>query len=329
MAESTLSLNIDNLRKAIARYLGYGQNPVHASLSADAQADIDAIMASGLRQFYFPATLGERYAHKWSFLMPTTTLTTSAPYETGTVTIVAGVATLASGTFPSWAADGEMIIDGLTYTVASRDGNTQVTLDDTSVTASAGTTYSLVRPIITLPDDFGGLLSPLVYQPGQAQYGRPLVQMDADGILAKRQYSDVLAPPSIFALRPKTFTAATGQRYELMFWPVPDAAYILTYRYRVRPNALGSSEYPYGGVEHSETVLASCLSKAEERRLDSPGPLHAKFLEHLAASISFDREVGAPRTLGIDRDTGDVECWPCDALRSNAGYLIPDGYTLG
>ena len=329
MAESTLSLSITELRKQIGRFMGYGLNPTHASLSADAQADIDAIMGSGLRQVYFPALLGERYAHKWSWLMPTTTLTTSAPYSTGTVTIVDGVVTLAGGTFPTWAADGELIIAGVTYTVNTRDSGTQVTLDDLTLDAAALTTYELVRAMQTMPDDFGGLLSPLVYLPGNSQYGRPLVQGDHDMIYAKRQWSDATSPPAFFAIRPKTFTAATGQRFEILFWPVPDAAYILTYRYRVRPNTLGSSEYPYGGVENSELFLASCLAKAEERRNDGPGPLHAKFLETLQAAIAFDREVTAPHSLGIDRDRGDVEMWPTDASRIGGGYLVPDGYTLG
>lgn len=114
MAESSLSLTVDNLRKQVAREMGMGLNITWASLPTDDAAYVTDIIASGLRQFYTPATLGERYGHSWSFLRPATTLTTSAPYSTGTITVVAGVVTLASGTFPSWAADGEIIFSGTT-----------------------------------------------------------------------------------------------------------------------------------------------------------------------------------------------------------------------
>jgi hypothetical protein len=318
MAESSLSLTLTELQTALADYLR-----TTYTLSSTL---IDPIIKSGLRQFYFPVALGEKYAHQWSFLRPTTTLTTNAPYSTGTVTIVAGVATLASGTFPSWAADGELIIDGETYSVASRDSGTQVTLDNTSVAASAGTEYQLIAAVYTLPDAFGGLISPLTWQPGQTEW-TTLVQTSEQSIRTRRQYVDIVEAPQRFAIRPKTFTAATGQRYELMFDPVPDAAYIFTYTYRVRPDTLGSAEYPYGGMEHSETILASCLSAAELRRNDAHGPFHAQFLERLQASISFDREVGAPATLGCDGDWEGMNI--SGDYRIGGGTILPDGLSLG
>jgi hypothetical protein len=68
-----------------------------------------------------------------------------APYNTGTVTIVDGVVTLAGGTFPSGAAEDRLVVNGDTYTVATRDSDTQITLDNLTVDVGAGAAYSLVR----------------------------------------------------------------------------------------------------------------------------------------------------------------------------------------
>lgn len=329
MAESSLSLTTVEFRKAIARYLGLGVNVTFSGLTATEQADVNSMLNMALRQFYWPHTLGTKYGHRWSFLMPTTTITTSAPYETGTVTIVAGVVTLDSGTFPSWAADGELILDGITYTVNTRDGNTQVTLDDLTVAASAGSEYQLVRPFYTMPDDFGGLLSALTWRPGETSW-TTLEQSHELALRERRQYTDLVDAPQRFALRPKTFDATVGQRFELLFEPVPDDAYIFTYTYRVRPNQLSDSNlYPYGGAEHSETILASCLAVAEKVRMDAPGPMMQEFLTKLQASIAFDQEVTTPHFLGIDTDRSEETPWPSDTPRLGGGYIVPDGYTLG
>lgn len=329
MAESSLSLTTVEFRRAIARYLGLGVNVTFSSLTATEQADINQMLAEALRQFYWPHTIGTKYGHRWSFLMPTTTITTSAPYETGTLTIVAGVVTLSGGTFPSWAADGELIVDGITYSVNTRDSATQVTLDDTTLAKSAGETYQLVRPFYTLPDDFGGLASPLTWRPGESSW-TTLEQSHELALRERRQYTDVVDAPQRFAIRPKTFDATVGQRFEMLFEPVPDGAYIFTYTYRARPNTLSDSNlYPYGGAEHSATILASCLAVAEKVRMDAPGPLMQEFLTKLQASIAFDQEVTTPHYLGIDTDHSEESPWPSDTPRLGGGYIVPTGYTLG
>lgn len=74
MAESTLSLDYDDLRKAIGHFLGYGRTI--ADWSARDREDIEEALKVGLRKFYFPGTQNGRTFHEWSFLRPTATLTT-------------------------------------------------------------------------------------------------------------------------------------------------------------------------------------------------------------------------------------------------------------
>lgn len=84
MAESTLSLSIDDLKAEIGHFLGYGRGtPAGESAWTTAQANnITAVLKSGLQQFYTPPALSEREApHSWSFLRPFASITlTSGQY---------------------------------------------------------------------------------------------------------------------------------------------------------------------------------------------------------------------------------------------------------
>lgn len=78
MAESTLSLTIDDLRGEVGLFLGWGRGTPsgdEAWTSAKAAA-INSCVKSGLRQFYYPPPVeGQENAYDWSFLRPTATFT--------------------------------------------------------------------------------------------------------------------------------------------------------------------------------------------------------------------------------------------------------------
>src|SRR4030067_839350 len=105
----TVSLTVDytTLRREIGRFLGYSRDS--AEWDADQTTDVADILTSGLRRYLSPPPVsGERYSHEWSFLSPVATLTTTVPYTTGTIGVASGVVTLSSGTFPAWAAQGQL-----------------------------------------------------------------------------------------------------------------------------------------------------------------------------------------------------------------------------
>jgi hypothetical protein len=68
---------------------------------------------------------------------------TSTPYTTGTVTIAAGIVTLAGGTWPTWAGNARLTVSGTVYVISTRDSNTQLTLTNLAVNVGAGATFSL------------------------------------------------------------------------------------------------------------------------------------------------------------------------------------------
>lgn len=276
-------------------------------LTEDEANDLIDVVKTGLRNVYAPLPL-DGYTHRWSFMDPITTLTTRAPYSTGTVTIVAGVVTLAGGTFPTWAASGELRIDGVAYPVATYSSGSSITLDDTSIAAAAGTTYELVQQVYDLPDDFGGIIGPLTYRPGTPNTSLEVGLRSETELRRSQRVLDVPTAPRYYAIRPKTYSGGTsqGQRWELLLDVPPDRAYVFTYRYSRSPDTISTAnQYPYGGLYMAETYKESCLAAAELMLRDlANGPHKQKFLENLKASIEKDRAEMVPDSLGVDYGQG-------------------------
>lgn len=305
MTESTLSLAFVALQQEVGHYLGHGRTV--AGWSADELADINAAVAKGQRQFYFPPAIspGQR-PHKWNFLTPIDTLTTVATYSTGTVVVVSGTCTLSDGTWPSWAAThGTLTIDTTEYAITTREGDSQLTVVGDNV--SAGATYTLEHDgNYDLPDDFGDILGELTYE---AQTVYPPVRIVGEGkIRALRQQQDIRSRPTVAAIRPKSSDLTSGQRFEILLEPIPDAAYVLSYRKSLLPDALTSTDsklIPLGSMMHTETLRASCVAAAEMQDLDKKGPKWTDFMERLSASVAYDQEMGSPDFFGYNSDNSD------------------------
>jgi hypothetical protein len=301
--EREFNYNYTALRTAIADYLGMGRNTEGTGTSwSDTDAyRLDAIIKSALAKVYYP-----NGGHIWSWLRPTSTLTTTAPYDTGTVTIVDGVVTLSGGTFPSWSAQGEIAISSGVYTVSTRDSNTQVTLTDVTVDASAGTDYTLRRYLYDLPTDFSGFEGQLTYAASQSVIYPPIENVSDSTLRRHRQQWDETDRPRYVAIRPKTLDTTLGQRWQAAFFPAPDAAYVLEYRYRVEPQMLSDAyPNPYGGPDIGELILEMCLAVAEQRYRDERG-LHTQEAEiRLAAAIEHDIRSYSPDVIGYNADNSD------------------------
>jgi hypothetical protein len=309
MAESTLTCDLSYLRTIVTEVV-YGGDGNYDGLLGSEQARVNRIIQSGLRMFYHPHQVVQGIQpHAWSFLRPKATLSLNAAYSTGTVTIVAGVVTLAGGTFPSWSAAGVLLVDGTDYDVDTRDSDTQVTLTDLTVTASAGTSYEIHQDDYDLPDDFFRLIGrPTFANADNTSYD--LEVLSEAWIRQQRQY-DNLAPgtssqPYGCAVRQKTFSETVGQRYELMFYPrvINDAT--LTYRYEIRPSMPTlTNKYPHGASDHSETICAAVLAAAEMATDEVQGVRWGHFVRCLTNSVSGDSWVEAPVKMMYNADTSD------------------------
>jgi hypothetical protein len=280
-----------------------------------------------LSQFENPPPIaGERTAHNWSFMHPWTTLELTPAYATGTVTIVAGVVTLAGGTFPAWAAQGDIWVtdddESRRYSVNTRDSNTQVTLNDTSVAVSAGAEYSLKRHSYDLPADFGGTMeNPFNFQRDNIYAGRTIKHVGAHEL---RQFDrDLDGVPCVYSLDSIAPTTTASSTWKVTFAPLPGSTMFLEYQYHaVPPDVTSGGTYAYGGAVHSETILASLVA-ATKKKLNhqDADQAYADFMRKLDASVRYDRQNFKRTDYGVRR-------WDADCHTPRHRYSSIDDATL-
>ena len=125
--------------------------------------------------------------------------------------------------------------------------------------------------------------------------------------------------PKQWASRWKGQPAVAGQKQEVVIWPLPDNVYTIKYAYKVLPDApLTGAPYFYGGAQHSQTILYSCLA-AGERRLDGNRMNHqGSYQQKLAVSIALDA-ASAPKNYGYMDDPGNGQSW-----REGEMWVLPD-----
>ena len=296
VGESTLSGTRADIKRAIGRFLGISRD--YTDWTAEQTRDVNDIIESGERTFYLPVN------HTWTFLRPEFSQAINAPYGTGTVTVASGTATVATGTWPSWAADGYLVVEDAGYKVESRTSNSEIVLEDDTVTVAAGTSYSLERWEYTLPDDWGGFLETWLSFVPENNKVCPVRQTGIAELLQLRAQNlgSISTQPELFAVQAKTSDRTAGQRFKIFLYPVPQAAGTLVGRYYAVPWAISdAAPYPLGGQPHFETLLESCLAAAQLFMNDTLGVHTQKFQERLAASISHDKRM-SPRHYGYNYD---------------------------
>jgi hypothetical protein len=306
VAESTLTLKRDDLLKAVGNMLGRGIDITNWD-DADFTTRVNMCVDIGCRWVYEPDLLpNEAQVHIWSFMQPKLmAFRLNQPYSTGTVTIVAGVVTGSGTVFPTWAADGELVIDDVSYSVASRGGDTSLTLDDTTVTAAAGSTYTLQQVDYVLPELFGGFRGDLYLNQSSTTIGQILQRADKQELLQNQKdgTADFASQPCQFAVFAADQTGATDQRWLLTVWPLPDAAYTLTGFYTINPYQLTSAlPYPMGGLPLSECLREAVMGAAELEFKGEAGIHLQMFQRRLQAAISYDRQMSNPGIIGQNLD---------------------------
>lgn len=332
MAESTLTLKRNDLLQAIGNMLGRGIDVTNWD-DADFTTRVNMCVDIGCRWVYEPDLLpNEAQVHIWSFMQPKLmAFQLNLPYSTGTVTIAAGVVTGSGTTFPSWAADGELVVNDVSYPVATRTSGTAIVLEDTSVTASSGSEYTLRQVDYVLPELFGGLRGDLFLNQSPTSIGYRIQRADKEELLSyqKSGTADFASQPCRFAIFPADQTGATDQRWLMTLWPVADAAYTLTGFYTINPYRLTSAlPYPMGGLPLSECLREAVLGAAEIEFQGQAGIHVQMFQRKLQAAVSFDRQMSNPGILGQNLDMShERRQWAKIGPRIQHCGLGPTSYT--
>lgn len=178
-----------------------------------------------------------------------------------------------------------------------------------TLTMTAGTaTYAL-------PNTFGGMNGGLSFSSGQNLNlirGIAIVPIGRINDLLQYPNATDQKQPTMAALLPVAPVGPTPgpadiQRWNIQFFPPPDAAYEVSYTYHVVLPDLDTGEYPFGGDLHSETMLASMLAIAEERYTEplSKGIMRERWHDRLKASIELDKQLRQPQNFGYNGDRSD------------------------
>lgn len=303
MAEPTTNYSYTNLLNEVGWFLG--KTGTSLNWTAAEIAKLGDIVQSGIQQFYG--------AYNWTFLFPTTTFTAWASVATSASNTV--TATYASPTFTitSTAAEfyPEMVGHTLyiylsgtgsaatAFTITGYTSSTVVSATSTHSTAiSSGKQYYMTADgNYTMPDSFAGLKGPLHFEPTTGYM--PVKLSSEHTIMDFRQRYTTSGRPYAFALRPRVFVAATGQRWESLLFPTPDSNYTLYYKanYANRDKLSATDLYSLGGTQHAQTIREYCLAQADMMVNGNVGIHAAERDRLLAASIRTDG-YNVPESLG-------------------------------
>jgi hypothetical protein len=168
-----------------------------------------------------------------------------------------------------------------------------------------------------LPDDFGRMNGRFFFNGTDELGSIPIVSYGS--LLARRSAGDITARPMVAAMRWKASAGGDGQRHEVVFHPTPDSEYTLSYQYVAYSGKLSvSAPYPLGGMEHAETLIASCLAVADSRINSRREVQWESFMRNLASSVARDRKGGAQNFGQMGRsDIGDDSDYPRHFRSSN------------
>ena len=259
-----LQLSYDDIQSEVATYIGWGR--LHTAWSAAQIIELDDIIQSGLRQFYYPPPVEGNPVYRWSFLSPVTTVALSAN------------PTVLPANFAGNLRDCSV----LSYPSVPLVEVTMQRMQVLQATAITGT-----------GDLYGGYFA---------------VSPIASISTAAQTWGIWVAPTNLQ-------TGSINCRYDIQ--PL-----LLNGAYSPSPGAV---MYHLGGPLHSETVLASCLAVAEERKNDSAQIMRPRFFALLAASVQLDQKMtGKPQT----------DTWPLVTVPTVMDVTYPDlmrhvGHFLG
>ncbi len=250
--------------------LQVGMDFLTANSTAAAQRDIRRVVHEAYRE------LGEAFG--WSFLQKQGRVPLSALYSTGTVgyNSTSRVLTLATGSWPSWAADATVRVGDIPCRVQTRTNSTSLVLDSTINPGQAvadETSYQIYPTCYTLPHDFLSMVQPW----GETSW-RNAVGVSYDRILALDRYRQTSGTIRNFCVRE---VADLHGSLGLYIHPPADAARTLDFMYQRRGRVLR-----YTG--HDATERAGTISVTSGGAVTGTGTLFDDLMAGAVMRIGMD-----------------------------------------
>jgi len=147
-----------------------------------------------------------------------------------------------------------------------------------------------------LPDGFGSLETPFTHTTPQSF--NP-VQKPLDFIYLQKSSTTGNAVPLYFALKSGAYDQINGQKWEVIFSPVPNGSYEYYYVYNIVPLALSAdSDYFIGSELGSEAILEMALAVAETQKDNQIGVHNQMADTLLQQAIGADKQTLTCGNLG-------------------------------
>lgn len=334
MSAPTLALTFQDLIIRVAEYLGmadYSGGTIAVPADAGDLERCKRIVNDGYRRF-----IGSN--DKWQFLTPLFSITFVSSY-TGTATS-GSVTTLVDTT----RTEVNNFFNGYTFSITGGTGAGQ----SGTITSYTSATHTFAFPALTtapdststytvapavcvagdnsryyMPDGFfGRVMDPFTY--GQSGPKIRVNEVHEERIRELNASGAASGDPQLVAFRPLPVTvAAEGQRWEAIFWPIPNNIYTVTSRARIFPDKLvNNGDFHIAGFSNDEAVLKACIAEAERQGDDVTGVQEKAFLAALQRSIDMDKQSAAKR-LG---DYGDKSENKAGYWQRPSNYYSVDTY---
>jgi hypothetical protein len=215
--------------------------------------------------------------------------------------------------------DAKAVVNDAYARFLSADGGYRWSfLDENGVLVTMAGDY-----IYQLPDTFESLCHPFQFDQATGYggpQGRPL-----DYILSLR--ADGTAEtgwPELYSIQAGKYDPKFGQKREVVFYPTPDAAYTLLYRYRFMPPKLeNDTDVPIGGPELAGLLKQFCLAECESQKDKASGVQEAKLATMLAMAIARD-SANKPHTIGHNSDGNTGSYWSEVRSSWRVNNIYPD-----
>ena len=296
MSEPSISLTFQELFQETSYYLFNTRSP-----SGDNLVDSKQYVNDAYRHFLAGRDPRTNLIHKWNFLEPDATLTVWADQDNSANTVTSTTTQLDAdgGTelfFPSMVGQ-TITIDSTDYTIVTYNSATQVILDSDPSAVAESYTIS-TDGSYGLPDNFGWIVDDFAYSRDETAV---IIQpLSIQNIKRMESGNDSTGLPLYYAVYPRAFVPATGQRYDVRFWPEPSGEYTLRYRYHVNPTKMTSdAEYPLGSALHAQCILQAAKYIADTNKHRNSTASKGMYDELMITSIQADSQT-ASKTIGYN-----------------------------
>ena len=166
-------------------------------------------------------------------------------------------------------------------------------------TVASTNTYAMPAGVDSLEGTF-------TYPQGIDYPVEPLFKIPEMAIRRMLANNSTPGKPKYYAEVTATFDPTTGSTRSVTFFPIPDAAYVLTAIGTLRPSMVdASNKYPLGVEVLAPCIVESCLAVAErdfdQKDANAPDAVHNRALTPLLQmAIQRDKEYASPDSLGVD-----------------------------